>query len=64
MKFSRLELKCLFATKNDILEINQTSWCNLLPIFVVFTYENYEKKYSTITAISLGWLFWEIVIHF
>ena len=62
MKWLRLKQKCLFATKNDNLQINQITWCNLLPIFVVYTYESNEKRFSTIATISFGWLFWEIVI--
>lgn len=61
MKWLRLKQKCLFATKNDNLQINQITWCNLLPIFVVYTYGN-KKRFSTITGISFGWLFWDIVI--
>jgi hypothetical protein len=61
MKWLRLKQKCLFATKNDKLQINQITWCNLLPIFVIYAYGN-KKRFSTITAISFGWLFWEIAI--
>ena len=60
MKWLRLKQKCLFATKNDNLQINQITWCNLLPMFTVLTYESNEKRFSTIATIAFGWLFWEI----
>lgn len=61
MKWLRVKGKCIFATKNERLCFNQITWFNLLPVIIVFSYGSNEKRFSTITAISFGWLFWEVV---
>lgn len=61
MKWLQVKDKCVFATKNERLCFNQITWCNLLPTFIVFTCQDKQKRFAPITAITFGWLFWEVV---